>query len=36
MQLLKEIFRMEGVPIEGRTVFREAVRGIVLNRRKLE
>jgi 8-oxo-dGTP pyrophosphatase MutT (NUDIX family) len=33
MKLLKEIFRTEGVPKEGRTVFREAVRGIILNGR---
>lgn len=33
MQLLKEIFRTEGVPREGRTIFREAVRAIVLNGR---
>jgi len=31
MQLLKEIFRTEGIPTEGRTLFREAVRGIILN-----
>lgn len=29
--LLKEIFRTESVPTQGRTVFREAVRGIILN-----
>lgn len=33
MQLLTEIFRTEGAPREGRTIFREAVRGIILNGR---
>ncbi len=33
MQLLKEIFRTEGISTEGRTIFREAVRGIILNGR---
>jgi 8-oxo-dGTP diphosphatase len=33
MKLLKEIFRTEDAPTEGRTVFREAVRGIILNDR---
>jgi 8-oxo-dGTP pyrophosphatase MutT (NUDIX family) len=35
MRLLKEIFRNEGINREGRTVFREAVRGIILDGRKL-
>lgn len=33
MVLLKEIFRTEDVPTEGRTVYREAVRGILLSGR---
>ena len=33
MHLLKEIFRTEGIATQGRTVFREAVRGIILNGR---
>lgn len=34
MQMLTEIFRTEGIPTEGRTLFREAVRGIILNGRQ--
>lgn len=33
MRLLTEIFRTEGISTQGRTVFREAVRGIILNGR---
>jgi|WetSurSiteA1Bulk_404760.scaffolds.fasta_scaffold60860_2 8-oxo-dGTP diphosphatase len=33
MKLLKEIFRTEGISLQGRTIFREAVRGIILNGR---
>jgi 8-oxo-dGTP pyrophosphatase MutT (NUDIX family) len=35
MRLLKEIFRDERINREGRTVFREAVRGIILSGREL-
>lgn len=35
MKLLKEIFRTEGAPRKGRTIFREAVRGIILNGREV-
>jgi hypothetical protein len=35
MQLCKGISCTEGAPTEGRTVFREAVRGIILNGRDL-
>jgi 8-oxo-dGTP pyrophosphatase MutT (NUDIX family) len=34
MQMLTEIFRTEGIPTEDRTLFREAVRGIILNGRQ--
>jgi 8-oxo-dGTP pyrophosphatase MutT (NUDIX family) len=35
MQLLIEIFRTEGVSTEGRIIFREAVRAIILNGREV-
>lgn len=35
MKLLKEIMRQEGIKKEGKTIYREAVRGIIINERKL-
>ena len=35
MELLKEIFRTEGLKISGKTVHRQAVRGIICNNSKL-
>ena len=35
MELLTEILRVEGLQLEGPTIFREAVRGIIINGNKL-
>ena len=35
MKLLKKIVRTQGINFEGETIYREAVRGIILNGKKL-
>lgn len=35
MKLLKEIVRKQGINFEGKTIYREAVRGIIINGKKL-
>ena len=35
MKLLKEIVRKQGINFEGKTIYREAARGIILNGKKL-
>lgn len=35
MKLLKEIVRKQGINFEGETIYREAVRGIIINHKKL-
>ena len=35
MKLLKEIFRKQGINLKGKTIYREAVRGIIIDNEKL-